>query len=79
MMKKKSILFLVTEDWYFISHRLEFALYLKNKGYHVHVCCKDTGKFKSILEKGIDCYDLKARRKSLSAFQFISEVISFFK
>ena len=79
MMKKKSILFLVTEDWYFVSHRLEFAVFLKSQGYNIYVCCKNTGKFKSILEKGIKCYDLRARRKSLSAFHFIAEVISFLK
>ena len=31
MMKKKSILFFVTEDWYFISHRIKLAIFLKKK------------------------------------------------
>ena len=79
MMKKKSILFLVTEDWYFISHRLDFAIFLKKNGFDVYLCSKDTGKFKIILEKGIKCYDIRSRRKSLSAINFFAEVISFIK
>ena len=47
MIEKKSILFFVTEDWYFISHRIKLAIFLKKKGYIVHVCCKNTGEFKS--------------------------------
>ncbi len=78
-MKKKSILFLVTEDWYFISHRLSLAIFLKQKGYEVHVCCKNTGKFKHILAKGIQCYDINAKRKSLSTSHLMVEVITFFK
>ena len=79
MIKKKSILFLVTEDWYFISHRLDFAIFLKKNGFDVYLCSKDTGKFKIILEKGIKCYDIRSRRKSLSAIDFFAEVISFIK
>ena len=79
MMKKKSILFLVTEDWYFISHRIKLAIYLKNKGYNVHVCCKNTGKFKFIKDKGILCHDIEAKRKSLSTLHLLHEVITFFK
>ena len=78
-MKKKTILFLVTEDWYFISHRIKLAIYLKNKGYNVYVCCKNTGKFKVIKDEGINCYDFESRRKSLSTLHLINEVIAFFK
>ena len=76
MNKKKSILFFVTEDWYFISHRLKLALFLKAKGYNVHLCCKNTGQFETILKQGIKCYDIKSRRKSLSGFHLLGEVIS---
>ena len=79
MMKKKSILFLVTEDWYFVSHRIKLATYLKKKGYNVHVCCKNTGKFKVIEDKGILCHDIEAKRKSLSTIHLFHEVITFFK
>ena len=34
---KKKFLFIVTEDWYFISHRLKLAKYLIKKGFEVCV------------------------------------------
>ena len=77
-MRKKIILFLVTEDWYFISHKIEYAIFLIKHGYYVNVCCKNTGKFDYIKGKGINCFDIKAKRKSLSALDFFSEVISFY-
>jgi len=43
------------------------------------VCCKDTGMFKNIKEKGIKCFDIKSNRKSLSVIDFFLEVISFSK
>ena len=59
-MRKKIILFLVTEDWYFISHRIEYSIFLIKHGYYVNVCCKNTGKFDYIKGKGINCFDIKA-------------------
>ena len=64
-MKKKSILFLVTEDWYFISHRIKLAKFLQKKGYDVNVCCKNTGKFDYIIGKGINCFDSYTATRSL--------------
>ena len=78
-MKKKSILFLVTEDWYFISHRIKLAKFLQKKGYDVNVCCKNTGKFKDIKDQGIRCFNINSKRKSLSTLQLFNEVIAFFK
>ena len=46
MNKSKTVLFFVTEDWYFISHRLKFALFLKDKGFKIHLCSKDTGNLR---------------------------------
>ena len=70
---KKKILFIVTEDWYFISHRLKLAQYLIKKGYEVSVCCKDTGKAIDIERKGIAHFPLSIDRKSLSIFRFFRE------
>ena len=45
---KKIILYIVSEDWYFLSHRLPLALKAKKEGYEVHVLCKDTGVMNNI-------------------------------
>ena len=70
---QKKILFIVTEDWYFISHRLKLAKYLIKKGFKVFVCCKDTGNIKDIEENGIIHFNLSIDRKSLSFIQFLKE------
>jgi len=69
MKKNNKILFFVTEDWYFISHRIKLAEYLIKKGFQVSVCCKDTGKASLIKSKGIDWYNVDIKRKSISLFQ----------
>ncbi len=77
-MKKKKILFIVTEDWYFISHRLKLAKYLIEKGFEVCVCCKDTGKAIDIKKNGISCFPLSIDRKSLSFIKFLRESLKIF-
>ncbi len=76
---KKKILFIVTEDWYFISHRLELAKYLKKRGFEISVCCKDTGKINDIIKNGIDHFPLSVDRKSLSIIKFFKEAFSIIK
>ena len=76
---KKKILFIVTEDWYFISHRLKLAKYLRKKGFEVFVCCRDTGKINDIKKNGITHYPLSVDRKSLSIIKFFNESISIIK
>ena len=44
----KNLVYLVSEDWYFLSHRLSLAKEAQNKGYNVHVVCKDTGMINKI-------------------------------
>ena len=34
------LLYLVTEDWYFLSHRLPMALAAQQAGYQVHVATR---------------------------------------
>ncbi len=79
MRKINKILFFVTEDWYFISHRIKLAEYLIKRDYKVFVCCKDTGKVSLIKSKGIVWYNLDIKRKSFSLIQYLHEVISYIK
>jgi len=69
------ILFLVTEDWYFISHRLPLAIALKKNGFEVSVACKDTGKLEQINSYGFNCYNLKINRGYSSLFKVIKSII----
>ena len=76
--KNRKILFFVSEDWYFISHRLKLALFLLNKGYQIHLCCKNTGFVEEILKHGINWHSIEVKRKSLSICQFFKEVIKLY-
>lgn len=43
-MSNKKILFVITEYWYFLSHRKQLALFLIEKGYDVSILCKINSK-----------------------------------
>ena len=50
MRKKLKLLFVVTEDWFFVSHRLQLAVSAKNAGFEVSVATR-VGQHGSIIEK----------------------------
>ena len=58
---KKKILFIVTEDWYFLSHRLSLALHAKKKGFDVELIC-NCNRYK----KKIESHDIKVTQWDLS-------------
>tara|TARA_B100001059_G_C17814757_1_gene574454 strand:- start:1053 stop:2189 length:1137 start_codon:yes stop_codon:yes gene_type:complete len=76
---KKIILYIVTEDWYFLSHRLALALKAKESGYQVNVLCKDTGMSKDIINYGFTCYELKSNKSSISLINLFKEIFNIIK
>jgi len=48
--KKLKLLFVVTEDWFFVSHRLQLAVSAKNAGFEVSVATR-VGQHGNIIEK----------------------------
>jgi len=64
------ILFVVTEDWYFCSHRLPLAVALKEKGHRVAVATRLKDHRKLIEASGIRAIALKRmKRSSLNPFR----------
>jgi glycosyltransferase involved in cell wall biosynthesis len=62
--KQTKILFVVTEDWYFISHRLSLACAARDAGLKVSVATAP-GQFRHVIEKeGLNFYPLLLRRKN---------------
>ena len=72
---KNCLLYLVTEDWYFISHRLNLALSAKQQGYRICVICRDNGHVEKILSKGIECYPINWNRGSMNIFVLFKNVL----
>jgi glycosyltransferase involved in cell wall biosynthesis len=69
------LLYVVTEDWYFLSHRLPMARAAKAAGYAVHVATRmDKGRA-AIGAEGFTPHALAWRRGSLSPFHSIAGVM----
>ena len=68
------LLYLVTEDWYFLSHRLPMALAAQAAGYQVHVAVHVNGKGNGIERFGFRLHPLDWRRGSLNPLHLLSIV-----
>lgn len=74
-MNKKRILFVISEDWALISHRLHLVEYAIAKGFEVGLATRIT-KYENILEeKGVKLFRWNLERRSLNP---IREVYSVF-
>ena len=73
-MIKKRVLFVITEDWALISHRLHLAKAAVKLGYEVAVVTRVT-KYRDMLEACGLKYFIGFERRSLNP---ISEIISIF-
>ena len=81
----KRLLFVVTEDWYFVSHRLYMATVAVKAGYKVALLSR-TSKYQELIEEsGIEVINWSLNRRSrnliseFKAFREISAVIDRFK
>ena len=64
----KHLIYLVSEDWYFLSHRLTLAKEAMKRGYIIHVICKNTGVMSKIKKHGFKCYELSSSRNNTSIY-----------
>jgi len=60
----RRILYLVTEDWYFLSHRLPMARAAKEAGFEVHVATRIAREADAIRAEGFTLHGLSWRRGS---------------
>ncbi len=68
------VLFLVTEDWYFLSHRLPMALAAQRAGYDVHVATNLNGRGADIESYGFQLHSLQWVRGSTKPSDLLSIV-----
>lgn len=72
------LLFLITEDWYFWSHRLPLARTAKARGYDVHIAARVGTLGQKIAAEGFTVHQINFKRKSKNpfvAFKIIIEII----
>jgi glycosyltransferase involved in cell wall biosynthesis len=58
------LLYLVTEDWYFVSHRLPMARAAREAGFEVHVATRVVGHGQAIAREGFALHPLDWKRGS---------------
>jgi len=62
MNRGKRLLFVVNEDWFFLSHRLPLAIGARDAGLDVSIAAGDTGKSKEIVDRGFRFVSLPISR-----------------
>ena len=67
-------MYLVTEDWYFLSHRLPMALAALHAGYDVHVATRVTRDGAKIAQYGFTLHALSWERGSLNPMRLLSVI-----
>lgn len=68
------LLYLVTEDWYFCSHRLPMARAARDAGFRVGVATRCTDHAAEIRAHGFDVHPLRWRRRSLDPFSAARDI-----
>lgn len=68
------LVYLVTEDWYFVSHRLPMALAAQRAGYHVHVATRVRTHGAEIERHGFTLHPLDWQRGSTNPVNVASIV-----
>ena len=82
MNSSPTLVYLVTEDWYFLSHRLPMALAAQRAGYEVHVATHVVSDGPAIKSYGFQLHPLNWRRGStnpLAVLAIIREVRSLYR
>lgn len=76
--KRPKIIFLVTEDWYFCSHRKSLARAAREKGYDVVVATRVQKHGVRIQEEGFKLIPIRMRRRSKNFFSEIKTTYELF-
>ncbi|MFZ5997976.1 MAG: glycosyltransferase family 4 protein [Nitrospirota bacterium] len=77
--RKPKILFLVTEDWYFCSHRLPIARAARDNGYSVVVATRVQSHGDQIEKEGFKLVPISMRRSSKNPFKEILSILEITK
>jgi hypothetical protein len=69
------ILYLVSEDWYFVSHRLPMARAAQSAGYEVHVVTRVGDCAEDIRRKGFHLHPIQWRRGNMNPLRLIAAAL----
>src|SRR5277367_3764811 len=70
------LLYVVTEDWYFLSHRLPMARAARAAGFEVHVATNVGDDADAIEREGFTLHPVRFVRGRLSPFRSIGTILA---
>ena len=68
------LMFVVTEDWFFLSHRLPMARAARTAGYEVHVATRVVDGGAAIAAEGFTLHPVNFARGKISPFAAIATI-----
>ncbi len=71
----RKILYLVSEDWYFVSHRLPMARAARNAGYEVHVVTRVDTCGEDIQREGFRLHPIHWRRGNMNPLRLLGAAL----
>lgn len=75
----KTLLFVVSEDWYFLSHRVELARAARAAGWRVHVATRLGAAAPALAREGFDVTPVDLRRGSLTPAALLASTAALFR
>ena len=73
--EKVRLLYVVTEDWYFLSHRLPMARAARDAGFEVHVATRVTDGAAAIAAEGFSLHPRPVRARSAVAAGALATIL----
>ncbi|HYL32240.1 MAG TPA: glycosyltransferase family 4 protein [Stellaceae bacterium] len=73
--ERPKLIFLVTEDWYFCSHRLPMARAARDSGFDVAVATRVTAHGDTIRAAGFTVHPLRWKRRAIGPFASLAAII----
>jgi glycosyltransferase involved in cell wall biosynthesis len=70
----RRLMFVVSEDWYFVSHRFDLAKRAMLEGWTVTVACRQAASSEQIESAGIGCRNWNMPRGSINPFRLLRSV-----
>ena len=75
MPDQKNILFIITEDWYYLSHRRDLALFAKINGCKITILTKINSREIADLDKDINLIDWNIERASKNIIRELKSIL----
>src|SRR5215813_10885471 len=72
----RRLLYVVTEDWYFLSHRLPMARAARAAGFEIHVATSVGEEAEAIEREGFALYPVRFVRGRVSPFRSIRTILA---